>query len=137
MISVSQLASVRHVTTFVGDSWKVTKGALVIARGKMEDTLYSLNNAAEAAVARTDLDAKLWHQRLGHMSERGMKSLLKSGKLPGLKSVELDFCDDCVMGKLKKTTFLKVGKQPKAERLDLVHTDVWGPAPVASMGGSI
>ena len=66
-----------------------------------------------------------------------MKSLLRSGKLPRLKSVELDFCNDCVMGKLKKITFLKVGKQPKAERIDLVHTDVWGPALVASMGGSI
>ena len=50
--------------------------------------------------------------------------------------IDLDFCEDCILGKLKKTTFIKVGRQPKAERLDLVHTDVWGPAPVASLGGS-
>ena len=29
-----------------------------------------------------------------------------------------------------------VGKQKKSENLELVHTDVWGPAQVQSLGGS-
>jgi hypothetical protein len=32
--------------------------------------------------------------------------------------------------------FLRVGKEKKNERLELVHTDVWGPTQISSLGGS-
>ena len=32
--------------------------------------------------------------------------------------------------------FLKVGKEKKEEKLELVHSDVWGPAQVTSLGGA-
>ena len=31
---------------------------------------------------------------------------------------------------------MKVDKAPKLGKLELVHMDLWGPAPVASLGGS-
>ena len=31
---------------------------------------------------------------------------------------------------------MKIGRTPKAEKLELVHTDLWRPSPVASLGGS-
>ncbi|KAE8728571.1 hypothetical protein F3Y22_tig00004205pilonHSYRG00041 [Hibiscus syriacus] len=37
----------------------------------------------------------------------------------------------------KESQFAKIGKTPKAERLELVHTDVWGPSPVPSLAGSL
>ena len=33
-------------------------------------------------------------------------------------------------------SFLKTGRTPKVEKLELVHTDLWGPFLVASLGGS-
>ena len=33
-------------------------------------------------------------------------------------------------------SFLKTGKTPKVEKLELVHTDLLGPSLVASLGGS-
>ena len=45
-------------------------------------------------------------------------------------------CESCILGKQKKVSFLKTSKTPKAEKLELVHTDLWGPSPVASLGGS-
>ena len=36
----------------------------------------------------------------------------------------------------KRVRFLRVGKEKKNEKLELVHTDVWGPAQVSSLGGS-
>ena len=36
----------------------------------------------------------------------------------------------------KRVRFLRVGKQKKSEKLELVHIDVWGPAQVQSLGGS-
>ena len=62
--------------------------------------------------------------------------LLSKGKLPELKSIDFDMCESCILGKQKKVSFLKTGRTPKAEKLELVHTDLWGPSPVASLGGS-
>ena len=33
-------------------------------------------------------------------------------------------------------SFLKTGRTPKAGKLELVHTDLWGPSPVTSLEGS-
>jgi len=38
------------------------------------------------SVASSELDAGVWHWRLGHMSRKGMKTMLSKNKLPGLKS---------------------------------------------------
>ena len=50
-----------------------------------------------------------------------MKKLLPKGKLPKLKSVDFDMCESCILGKQKRVSFLKTGRTPKAEKLDLVH----------------
>ena len=138
LISVGQLDGEGYCTTFSGHEWKITKGALVIARGKKTGTLYVTSNLENiVAVADADGKSNLWHQRLGHMSEKGMKTLLSKGKLPDLKNVDVSLCEDCIFGKQKKVSFTKSGKTPKAERLELVHTDVWGPSPVSSLAGSL
>ena len=59
------------------------------------------------------------------MSEKGMKF-----------DVDLDFCENCIYGKQKRVRFLTVGKEKKSETLELVHTNVWGPAQISSLDGS-
>ena len=71
-----------------------------------------------------------------HMSEKGMKMLLSKGKLPELKSIDFDMCKSCILGKQKNVSFLKTSKTPKAEKLELVYINLWGPSSVASLGGS-
>ncbi|RVW73393.1 Retrovirus-related Pol polyprotein from transposon TNT 1-94 [Vitis vinifera] len=135
LISVGQLDDEGHAILFVGGTWKVTKGARVLARGKKTGTLYMTSCPRDTiAVADASTDTSLWHRRLGHMSEKGMKMLLSKGKLPELKSIDFDMCESCILGKQKKVSFLKTGRTPKAEKLELVHTDLWGPSPVASLG---
>ena len=41
----------------------------------------------------------LWHQRLGHMSEKGLQVLMNHKFLPDFKSLKLEFCKNCVYGK--------------------------------------
>ena len=48
----------------------------------------------------------------------------------------MDFYEICLYGKQKRVSFVKSGKEKKSERLELVHTDVWGPAHVSSLCGS-
>ena len=67
------------------------------------------------------------------MSEKGMKILHSRKLLLDLKQVSLELCENCVYGKHKRFIFLRVGKQKKSEKLEIVHTDVWGLAHVQSL----
>ena len=138
LISVGQLATSGCKTIFTDDSWKVTKGAMVMAHGKKQGTLYVTSGTNTVlAAASSEPDATTWHRRLGHMSEKGMKAMITNEKLPGLKQLDLEFCEDCVYGKQKKVSFSKNIQKHKRKRLELVHTDVWGPAKENSFGGSL
>ena len=70
------------------------------------------------------------------MSEKDIKILHSKKVLPGLKCVNMDFCESCIYGKQKRVSFVKTKKEKRSERLDLVHTYVWGLAQVSSLGGS-
>ena len=61
-----------------------------------------------------------------------MKVMLSKDKLSRLKYIELDFCEDCVYEKQKRVSFSTVRKTLKAEKLELVHTDVWSKASILS-----
>ena len=87
-------------------------------------------------VAEASTDTSLLHRRLSHISEKGMKMLLSRGKLTKLKSIDFDMCENCISEKQKNVSFLKTSTTPKAGKLQLVHTDLWGPSPTASLGGS-
>ena len=137
LISVGQLDDEGHAILFVGRTWKVTKGARVLAHRKKTGTLYMTSSPRDKiVVAKISTDTSLWHRRLGHMSEKGMKMLLLKGKLPKLKSIDFDMCESCILGKQKNVSFLKTGRTPKAEKLELVHTNLWEPSPIAFLGGS-
>ena len=77
LISIGQLDDEGHAILFVGGTWKVIKGARVLARGKKIGTLYITSSPRDTiAVVDASTDTSLWHRRLGHMSEKGMKMLL-------------------------------------------------------------
>ena len=137
LISVGQLDDERHAILFVGGTWKVTKGARVLARGEKTGTPYMTSSPTDTiAIAKASTDTSLWHRRLGYISEKGMKMLLSKRKQPELKSIDFDMCESYILGKRKNVSFLKTGRTPKAEKLELVHTNLWGPSPIASLGGS-
>ena len=127
LIYVGQLNNEGHAILFVCGTWKVTKGARVLARGNKTGTLYMTSSPRDTIiVVEASTDTNLWHRKLGHMSEKGMKMLLSKGKLPELKSDDFDICESYILGKQKNVSFLKIGRIPKAEKLELVHTDCGG-----------
>jgi gag-polypeptide of LTR copia-type/GAG-pre-integrase domain len=87
----------------------VPKGALIIMKGKRVGTLYFLqgstvtgSTAIVDSGTTSDDVMKLWHMRLGHMSERGMTILSKRDLLCGQCTSRLDFCEHCVFSKQKR-----------------------------------
>ena len=126
MISIGWLGGEGCVTNFRDKTWKVTKGALLIAKGEKIGTLYLCNGISKSVNYLTSkgLDVALWHHRLRHMNEKGMNILHSINLFPGLKNIDLDFCENCIYGKQKRVRFLRVGKENKSEKLELVHTYV-------------
>ncbi|KAK3002767.1 hypothetical protein RJ639_019013 [Escallonia herrerae] len=56
----------------------------------------------------SDIDfetTKLWHMRLGHMSEKGMDMLSKQGLLGSKRNMNAGFCEHCVFGKQYRMKF--------------------------------
>ena len=65
------------------------------------------------------------------MSSQRLKCLHSKGKLPYLKSVEVDFYESCMLGKQKGVRFKKIEIIPVKEKLELVLTDVLSPASIS------
>ena len=60
MISVGQLDDEGHAILFIGGTWKITKGARVLARGKKTCTLYMTSSPRDTiAVANASTDTSL------------------------------------------------------------------------------
>jgi len=45
------------------------------------------------SVVEVDNSSSLWHRRLGHMSEKGMKLMISKCKIPNLKHVDIGPCE--------------------------------------------
>ncbi|KAG8503622.1 hypothetical protein CXB51_001566 [Gossypium anomalum] len=93
----------------------------------------------DAAVASSSLSdddiTKLWHMRLGHMSENDMVELSKKRLLDGKGICKLNFCEHCVFGKQKRVRFTR-GIHNTKRTLEYIHFDLWGPSRVPSRGGA-
>ena len=100
LIFVSQLYAQVFVTSLT-DSWKVTKGSMLVAKGDKMRSLYIIENISEVGAAMTveDINSELWHQRLGHMSKKGLAIMHRRGQLPQLKLVDFQFCEHCLYEK--------------------------------------
>jgi hypothetical protein len=75
-----------------------------------------------------------WHHRLGHLSGSRLSTLIHQGYL-GHTSVESNFhCKDCKLGKQIQLHYPS-SVSHSTKPFDLIHSDVWGPAPFATKGG--
>ncbi|KAK2988999.1 hypothetical protein RJ640_013990, partial [Escallonia rubra] len=73
---------------------------------------------ATTTTSSSDIDSdttKLWHMRLGHMSERGVDVLRKQGLLGSKKTEKLGFCEHCVFGKQYRVKFSQAVHTTKDE----------------------
>ena len=81
-------------------------------------------------------DTMLWHQRQGHIGEKGLQSLQGKGMVEGMSNCNLDFdlCEHCLYGKQNQVKFPYSATRTK-EILELIHSDVFGHVHVPSLGG--
>nr|GEU85895.1 retrovirus-related Pol polyprotein from transposon TNT 1-94 [Tanacetum cinerariifolium] len=108
------------------------------ARGNKCGSMYMVEVPSNGINAVIDGrgNATLWPQRLRHMSEKGIKILASNQRIPDLQKAVVGFYEPCVLRKQKKVSFVEFENIRKLQRLKLVHTYVYGPTSVASIGGS-
>ena len=114
LLSIGQLDDLGCKTHIEGGILKVVRGALVVMKAeKLSANLYILMGETllegDVSVASTSQEnsKKMWHHKLGHISERGLKVLAERNLIPGLKLVNLPFRKHCVISKQHRLKFAK------------------------------
>jgi hypothetical protein len=76
----------------------------------------------------------LWHQRMAHIREKGLRLLHGKGMVEGMSNCSLyfDFCEHCVYEKKNKVRFPS-GATREEGILQLVHNDFFGTVAVPSL----
>ena len=80
-------------------------------------------------------------QRLmGHIAPEAAKALVEKGLVEGFKLDESSkmpsTCSSCEYGKAHRKAIEKERETPRAGKIgDKIHSDVWGPSPVKTIGG--
>ena len=79
------------------------------------------------------------HKLLGHISPEVAKTMVQKGVVKGFKlnkNRKISSCESCEYGKAHCKAINKERQFPHASNIgDEIHSDVWGPLPVKTIGG--
>eukprot|EP00253_Pinus_taeda_P009547 PITA_09547 len=115
LIYVSKMDDVGVKIVFEKDTCNMVRGALVLMWEVQIGTLYKLQGSifvdgcnssvvpesGAKNIVVSEEKTMLWHQRLGHIGEKGLIILHGKGMVKGMSNSSLDFyfCENCVYGK--------------------------------------
>jgi hypothetical protein len=142
-------------TIFEKEKCRMVRGEMVLLKGVQFGTMYKLKGRTisdgcnssivpnigfeqERTPTLSGEKVMLWHQRLGHIIEKGLRLIHGEGMVEGMSnfSLDFDFCEHCVYGKNSWVRFPS-GAMRAEGILQLVHSDVFGPVSVPSLGKSV
>ena len=121
-------------------------GCKLIAKGKRHGRMFILDAGIPELKATMFThgsgvvqDIEMWHKRISHINIQKLKMMqhknLVSG-LPKFRYTALEHvCSACQFGKQSRLPFARHVRE-STRPLQLIHSDVWGPAQTTSMGGS-
>ena len=89
---------------------------------------------AVATTLSSNPSLTLWHARLGHTSSSQVQQLVSRGLLGSMSTENFDFVS-CQLGKQPALSF-NTSESISTDIFDLIHSDVWRPSFVSSIGGS-
>lgn len=154
--ATENLISVRHATKrgvdflFRKDCCEIGCNGNTLATAPCKgDAIYYLTGWSErrpgepmpALVSRTKETPQLWHERFGHLGYENLARALDmvTGINTSVEEIKEaadgGLCEPCVLGKQHRSPFKK-STNATTQPLELVHTDVCGPLPITSLGGS-
>jgi hypothetical protein len=155
LISIRKVDDVGVKTVFYKETYRMVQEAMVLlkevrfgARYKLQGSTISdgCNSSIVTEIGREEEKTPrisgektmLWHQRLGHIKEKGLRVLHGKGMVEGMSnlSLDFDFCENCVYGKKNRVRFPSSATRAEGI-LQFVHNYVFGPVSVPSLGKSM
>jgi len=134
-----------HEIMFKEKQCRVHRNGELVVTGHCANHVWYIDCVSElddaCANLKTDMkvnDLILWHQRLGHVNEKRLKSAVTKHLINGVDCIngDLPFCEACVQGKQARKPFKGSCDVQTTAKLQLVHSDVCGPMSVSSVGGA-
>jgi hypothetical protein len=151
-ISVRKMDDVGVKRIFEKETYRMVRGAMVLLKGVRFGTLYKLQGSTISDGCNSSIipdigfeeeitpivsgeNVMLWHQRLGHIREKGLPLLHGKVMVEGMYNFSLDFyfCEHCLYGKHNQIRFPS-GAMREEGILQLVYSDVFVPMSVPSLG---
>jgi hypothetical protein len=144
LISVSRIDTTGYSALFEGGACTIRdRNQKVVGRILLYGGLYCVEHdksvAGTAYTAREALTIMELHCCMGHITPKATKHLVNDGLVTGVDldaSSGVKSCDSCAYAKM---THKPVPRERAGERANKfgveVHSDVWGPSPIKTMGG--
>lgn len=141
LLSISKITEVaENEVKFKGDIVKILHNDSLVATGTKDASgLYVLDD--KIVTAEANLTQKLWHLRMGHISDQKLNQL-RDSLAEGIQfsSCSHDLgksCENCALGKQIRAKISKINSPPTAEKFgDVIYSDVCGPITPLSLGGN-
>jgi hypothetical protein len=108
----------------------------VLFKGHASGGLYTwpASSASPAAFVAAR-SSYVWHMRLGHPHSRVLRKILASSSVGTFNSSDLpNVCSSCQLGKSSRFPLSRV-ETTSTHPLELIYSDIWGPAPLLSASG--
>jgi histone deacetylase 1/2 len=109
----------------------------ILHQGRCEGGLYPLELKSTGARVHKHVlgvnkpSTERWHSRLGHPSSTIVSHVLRNNKLPCNSDLNIEsICDSCQRAKSHQLPYSK-SHNISSTPLELVHSDIWGPAPTS------
>jgi hypothetical protein len=155
LISVRKMDDEGVKNIFEKETRRMVQGEMVLLKGVQLGSMYKMkgrkiSDGYNSSIVR-DIGVEeertptvsrekvmVWNQRLGHIGEKGLRLLHGKGMVEGMSNFSLDFefYEHYVYGK-QNWVRLPSGPTRAEEILQLVHSDVFGPVSVPSLGKSM
>ena len=143
LLSVHAMVRRGATVTFKDDKCEISRNSKILAMAEIQGKLYALKIAKEhvnIAKQQPETDQYLWHCRFGHLGMNNVNKLIEENMVNGMGGVsnknDNQFCEACTKGKQHRCPYPKSADYRASEPFELVHSDVCGPMPVPSFGGS-
>lgn len=108
---------------------RIINGSTTVLKGNRKNGVYILDG--EVIIGESSFfgdiksnNTRLWHLRLGHISENRLKELERQSVLGKDKIGSLSFCEDYVFSKSSRASFNRSNQKSK-NILNYIHLDLW------------
>src|SRR5579862_2626667 len=140
LISISHLSDEGYSVLFSKHDCFILKpdGQTLLKGMRFSDNCYCLEASIVSNHVSMDEQIELWHERLGHVNFRDLRTLGKFNcvrGLPKLGKKANGICGPCQQGKQTKSMHKKGKYLTTKEPLELLHMDLMGPMQTKSLGG--